>query len=146
MQHLRNLAVLAGMLCFGLSPAMAMSHEGGEGGEHGDHHGPPPPPPEMVEIIEDILEEGDLSDAAATMLGHLIAPPPPEGEEPPAPPEIPEEEMEAAKEEIAGIFGALLDDEDLPEDAAIYINMMLDHMDGEHMGPPPCGGCGGCGG
>ena len=147
MQHLRNLALMASMLCFGLSPALAMSHKGGEGGEHGDHKGPPPPPPSLVDIIEDVLEGGDLSDNAETMLGHLLMTP--EEREAAGEPDMGEEGMEAAKEEINKFFEGLLEDEDLPEDAQKYINMMLHHMEGEHMGGPcgggPCGG-GPCGG
>tara|TARA_Y100000994_G_C15282365_1_gene271822 strand:+ start:74 stop:208 length:135 start_codon:yes stop_codon:yes gene_type:complete len=41
--------------------------------------------------------------------------------------------MEAGKDEIAGLFEDLLDEEDLPEDAEKYINMMLNHMNDEHM-------------
>lgn len=139
MQHLRNLAFVASILLWGLSPAGAMSH-GGEDG-HGGHHGPPPPPPEMAEIIEDILEDDDLSEAAATMLGHLIGPPPAEGEEPPAPPEISAEEMEAAKEEIAELLSDLLE-EGIPEPAEKWIHIVLGHMAGDHgnggdHGPPP---------
>ena len=45
MQYLRNLALVASMLCLALSPALAMNHGGsGEEGEHGNHNGPPPPP------------------------------------------------------------------------------------------------------
>ena len=82
---------------------MAMRHQEGE------HHGPPPVPPEMVEILGEILEGGDLSGAAATMLGHLLMTP--EEREDAGEPEIPEEEKEAAKEEIAEIFAALLEEE-----------------------------------
>ena len=61
MQYLRNLALVASMLCLGLSPALAMNHGGsGEEGEHGNHNGPPPPPQSMADIIEDILEEGSI--------------------------------------------------------------------------------------
>ena len=56
--------------------------------------------------------------------------------------------MEAGKDEIAGLFEDLLDEEDLAEDAEKYINMMLAHMEDDHMGDEHMeddhmGGCGG---
>ena len=147
MQYLRNLALVASMLCLGLSPALAMNHGGsGEEGEHGNHNGPPPPPQSMADIIEDILEEGDVTENAATMLGHLLMDP--EELKTAGESNIDEEGMEAGKDEIAGLFEDLLDEEDLPEDAEKYINMMLAHMEDDHMGDEHMeddhmGGCGG---
>ena len=142
MQYLRNLALVASMLCLGLSPALAMNHGGsGEEGEHGKHNGPPPPPQSMADIIEDILEEGDVTENAATMLGHLLMDP--EELKTAGESNIDEEGMEAGKDEIAGLFEDLLDEEDLPEDAEKYINMMLAHMLVFHMGDEHMGGCGG---
>lgn len=121
------------MLCFGLSPAMAASHEEGE------HHGPPPPPPEMVEILEDLLEEGQLSEATANMIEHLLMTP--EEREEAGEPDISDQEEELVKEEITAIFDALLED-DIPEPAANFINIIQGHMDGGPMGPPPGDGDG----
>ena len=129
MQHLRNLALFTSIFYLGLNPAVAMNHGGTA--ERDGHHSPPPPPPEMAEIIEEILtdEDNGLSDAVATMLGHLLMSP--EEREQADEPEIPKEEMEASADEIAVLFAELLE-EDVPEPAEKYINMILSHMAGEH--------------
>ncbi|MBN60222.1 MAG: hypothetical protein CME20_02590 [Gemmatimonadetes bacterium] len=103
-------------------------------GDHGNggDHGPPPPPESMAEIIEEILtdEDNGLSDAAATMLGHLLMST--EEREQAGEPDISAEEMEAGADEIAELFADLLE-EDVPEDAEKYINLILGHMAGEHI-------------
>ena len=148
MFRLRNLALIAGVLCLGLSPALAMSHEGGEEGEH---MGPPPAPESLRPIFQEAIDSGDLSEEAEAILLFLnLAPEDREGTEPPEPEEG---EGPDVKEELKGLFEDILAGEGLPEDAAEYLEMMLEHMEhegehmeheGEHMGG--CDGCGGGGG
>ena len=129
MQHLRNLVLFTSVFYLGLNQAVAMNHGGTA--ERDGHHSPPPPPPEMAEIIEEILtdEDNGLSDAVATMLGHFLMSP--EEREQADEPEISKEEMEASADEIAALFADLLE-EDVPEPAEKYINMILGHMAGKH--------------
>ena len=47
-------------------------------------------------------------------------------------PDISAEEREPSADEIAELFADLLD-EDVPEEAEKYINLMLGHMVGEHI-------------
>ena len=142
MQYLRNLALVASMLCLGLSPTLAMNHDGsGEEGEHGNHNGPPPPPQSMADIINAILKEGDVSDTAAAMLAQLLMSP--EQRDDADEPDMDDEEMEDGEDEIAELFEDLLEEADLREDAEKYINMMLNHMNDEHMEDDQMGGCGG---
>ena len=129
MQHLCNLVLFTSVFYLGLNQAVAMNHGGTA--ERDGHHSPPPPPPEMAEIIEEILtdEDNGLSDAVATMLGHFLMSP--EEREQADEPEISKEEMEASADEIAALFADLLE-EDVPEPAEKYINMILGHMAGKH--------------
>ena len=148
MYRLRDLALLAGVLCLGLSPALATSHEEREG-EHGEPMGPPPAPESLRPIFQEAIDSGDLSEHAESLLLFLNLPREDrEGVAPPPPPE--EGEGENVKEELMGLFTDILEDKDLPEDAAHYLEMMLEHMEneGEHMGGPggPGGGPGGPGG
>ena len=92
--------------------------------------GPPSPPPSLADMIEEALAEGELSDTASLMLGHLLMTP--EAREEAGEPEFDEEEMENAEEEIAQFFEDLLDDDGIDNEAEGYINMMLEHMDEEH--------------
>ena len=85
----------------------------------------------MTEIVKEILtdEDNGLSETAATMLAHLLMSS--EEREETGEHEIPEAEMEAGLEEIAELFEELLE-EDVPEEAEKYINIILGHMASEH--------------
>ena len=63
------------------------------------------------------------------MLGHLLMST--EEREQAGEPDISAEEMEAGADEIAELF-ADLHEADVHEDAEKYINLILDHMAGEH--------------
>jgi hypothetical protein len=81
-------------------------------------------------LIEDVLEEGELSDAASLMLEHLLMTP--EERETAGKPDISEEDLENAEEEINTILEDLLNDGNLDGDGEGYVNMMLKHdHDGE---------------
>ncbi|MEE3258301.1 MAG: hypothetical protein VX293_03735, partial [Candidatus Latescibacterota bacterium] len=115
MHHLRNLALLVGILCFGLSPTMVASQELIQQPAIVEDYGLPSPPPELEKILEELLGEGDLSDAATIMLKRLLMTP--EEREAAGEPETNDgdpdaiHEEEAAKEEIEAIFHALLEDD-----------------------------------
>lgn len=138
MYRLRNWAILAGLLCFGLSPAVADHHEMGD---EGQHMGPPSAPESLRPIFQEAIDSGDLSEQAESILLFLNLPP--EGREGTEPPRPEEGEGKDVKEQLTGLFKDILEGGDLPEDAAHYLEMMLERMDdeGEHMG-----GCDGCGG
>ena len=99
MFRLRNLAFIAGVLCLGLSPALAMGHEEGEGGEH---MGPPPAPESLRPILQAAIDNGDLSEEAETILLFLSLDP--EDREDVEPPEPEEGERPDVKEELMGLF------------------------------------------
>ena len=99
MFRLRNLAFIAGVLCLGLSPALAMGHEEGEGGEH---MGPPPAPESLRPILRAAIDNGDLSEEAETIL--LFFSLDPEDREDVEPPEPEEGERPDVKEEFMGLF------------------------------------------
>ena len=123
MYRLRNLALLAGVLCLGLSPALATSHEEREG-EHGEPMGPPPAPESLRPIFQEAIDSGDLSEHAESLLLYLNLPREDrEGVAPPPPPE--EGEGENVKEELMGLFKDILEDKDLPEDAAHYLGRLM---------------------
>ena len=110
MYQLRNLALLAGVLCLGLSPALAMSHEEREG-EHGEPMGPPPAPESLRPIFQEAIDSGDLSEHAESLLLYLNLPREDrEGVAPPPPPE--EDEGENVKEELMRLFKDILEEED----------------------------------
>ena len=129
MFRLRNLAFIAGVLCLGLSPALAMGHEEGEGGEH---MGPPPAPESLRPILRAAIDNGDLSEEAETILLFLSLDP--EDREDIEPPEPEEGEGPDVKEELMGLFKDILDDRDLPDDASEYLEKMLEHMEHEGRG------------
>ena len=129
MFRLRNLAFIAGVLCLGLSPALAMGHEEGEGGEH---MGPPPAPESLRPILQAAIDNGDLSEDAETILLFLSLDP--EDREDVEPPEPEEGERPDVKEELMGRFKEILDDRDLPDDASEYLEKMLEHMEHEGRG------------
>jgi len=122
MYRLRNLALLAGVLCLGLSAALARSHEEREG-EHGEPMGPPPAPESLRPIFQEAIDSGDLSEHAKSLLLFFnlpredregVAPPPP----------LAGGGGENVKEELMGLFKDILEDEDLPEDAAHYLGRL----------------------
>jgi hypothetical protein len=130
MFRLRNLAILAGVLCLGLTPALAQGHEA----KMGEDMGPPPAPESLRPIFQEAIDSGDLSEGAKSILLFLNLPlEDREGVEPPMPEDG---EGPDVKEELMGLFKNILDSGDLAEDANEYLNKMVEHManEEEHMG------------